>query len=179
MNSFLEKSFQVFAGAIPMVLVWFLGCLYADGIIYWVEEVLPNLWFNFLWLVPISISILLIVYAKMAKKYDKNWMYWSAFVVAILPLSMILLVKLCSNDSNIFAYLFGIILMPFLLLGGLCFEYFEIVFYEIADGFLGFFMCPILMFILIISIIVSLVIFLKNEPGDEQAIDNEDYETDK
>ena len=40
-------------------------------------------------------------------------------------------------------------------------------------------MCPILMFILIISIIVSLVIFLKNEPGDEQAIDNEDYETDK
>ena len=110
MNSFLEKSFQVFAGAIPMGLVWFLGCLYADGIIYWVEEVLPNLWFNFLWLVPISISILLIVYAKMAKKYDKKWMYWSTFVVAILPLSMFLL-EVCSNDSNIFSYLFAIIFL--------------------------------------------------------------------
>ena len=162
-----------------MVLVWFLGCLYADGIIYWVEEVLPNLWFNFLWLVPISISVLLIVYAKMAKKYDKKWMYWSAFVVAILPLSMFLL-EVCSNDSNIFSYLFAIILMPLILLWQLCYEYFEIIFYEIADGFLGFFMCPALMLILTVSIIVSLVVFLKKEPGDgEQAMDNEVSETDK
>lgn len=168
----IGKAKQCFIGATPVILLWVLAAISQDEVlvtpIYDTLEatVFKNYDIVLSSIIPtIFLSVMLIwVFASaiIGKKYDLNYIYYSALLSGIFPPLTYLSGVIFSNDSNILSWIFcftiGLILMPFGFLANYCFE-----------GASDFFFCylnvdsypEIFALILVAVMPVSLVFFKK------------------
>ena len=111
------------------MLLWLISCIFQDDIFVTtlfkniiknedivLSAIIPAVTFN-------CMIIFLFFCAILGKKYDLNYIYYSALLSGIIPPLAFLFSVIFENDSNILFWItIGLVLIPFGFLANYCFE---------------------------------------------------------
>lgn len=160
----IGKVKQCFIGAIPVILLWVLAAVSQDEVlttsIYDTLEatIFKNYDIILSSIIPtIFLSVMLIwvfTSAIIGKKYDLNYVFYSALLSGIIPPLAFLFSVIFANDSNILFWItIGLVLIPFGFLANYCFE-------GVSDFFCQLDISPeILALLMVVVMLISLVPF--------------------
>lgn len=162
----IGKVKQCFMGATPVILLWVLAAVSQDEVlttsIYDTLEttIFKNYDIVLSSVIPtIFLSVMLIwVFASaiIGKKYNLNYIYYSALLSGIIPPLACLSGVIFSNDSNILSWIFcftiGLVLIPFGFLANYCFE-------GVSDFFYLDISPETLALLMVVIMLISLVVF--------------------